>query len=54
MRPTTSSVSHSQAVAEPPKPAQPKQPVTDLLGDLGGDPFAQSAGIVYYLACEHF
>ncbi len=32
-----------------PQPA-PRQPANDLLGDLGGDPFAQPAGIVTIVA----
>ena len=37
--------------AAPPPAVQnvPKQPATDLLGDLGGDPFAQPAGTVQCL-----
>ena len=31
-------------VPQPSKPPPTKQPVNDLLGDLGGDPFAQPAG----------
>ena len=29
----------------------PKQPANDLLGDLGGDPFAQTAGTLYSNHC---
>ena len=36
-------------VAQPAVSQAPKPPVNDLLGDLGGDPFAQPAGANLYI-----
>ena len=41
-------------IPQPSKRSPAKQPVSDLLGDLGGDPFAQSAGKSTLHMCQHY
>lgn len=41
-------------IPQPSKRSPAKQPVSDLLGDLGGDPFAQSAGKSTLRMCQHY